>query len=139
MGYYTRYSLVWNVHDQSRVKTCEHQDELIEGANFCHICGRTTDLRIYLSRENLLDIAKSFDEGLARVLDFIWEGETTKWYEHDGDMKALSERVPGVLFTMTGAGEEPGDMWTKYYYEGKVQEASKVEVTVNDFDAEALS
>jgi hypothetical protein len=45
----------------------------------------------------------------------------TKWYDHPEDMKKVSKAYPGVLFTLNGAGEESGDIWRKYYFDGKEQ------------------
>ena len=39
----------------------------------------------------------------------------TKWYEHESDMKAISERFPDVHFTLSGEGEEQGDIWEKQF------------------------
>lgn len=33
-----------------------------------------------------------------------------KWYENTEDMLALSKRFPGVIFTLTGNGENEGDL-----------------------------
>ena len=49
-----------------------------------------------------------------------------KWYEHEGDMRAVSTKFPGVLFTLHGKGEEGGDLWRKYFLDGKCQEARAI-------------
>lgn len=41
------------------------------------------------------------------------------WYEHDDDMMEMSRRYPELTFVLTGAGENPGDEWKKYYKNGK--------------------
>jgi hypothetical protein len=50
-----------------------------------------------------------------------WFGNA-KWYEHDDDMCKLSSKFPEVLFTLTGEGEETGDVWRKWYQNGTLVE-----------------
>jgi hypothetical protein len=58
----------------------------------------------------------------------LFEGESVKWYDHDEEMKAVSKKYPDLLFTLTGVGEESGDMWCKYYQAGKCQhELARIE------------
>jgi len=47
--------------------------------------------------------------------------EGCKWYEHETDCLNLSRNFPTVLFTLYGDGENKGDIWLKYFYNGKVQ------------------
>lgn len=47
--------------------------------------------------------------------------EHLKWYECDKDILEVSINHPGILFTIYGDGEESGDMWYSYIYEGKIQ------------------
>lgn len=44
--------------------------------------------------------------------------EPLKWYGHDRDMKMISSLYSGVLFTLTGWGEEQDDIWVNYYLDG---------------------
>jgi hypothetical protein len=60
-----------------------------------------------------------------------------KWYEHESDMKTLSTKLPDVLFTVRGDGEEYGDIWIKYFKNGKVQ-ISYVELKFDEFDETKL-
>lgn len=50
------------------------------------------------------------------------ETDKTKWYEHESDMLAVSERHPFLLFVLRGDGEEAGDVWVKFFRAGKVEE-----------------
>lgn len=72
-------------------------------------------------------------EPIARSLE-----DSCKWYEHEDDMKRLSLKFPDVLFTLRGEGEESGDVWVKYFKEGKMQ-VSKAEVKLEPFDATRLA
>ena len=47
--------------------------------------------------------------------------EVVRWYEHEAHMVHLSKEYPEVLFTLHGEGEEPGNLWRKYFRNGRVQ------------------
>lgn len=58
----------------------------------------------------------------------LFEGEAIKWYGHDEEMRAISQKYPNLLFTLTGVGEEAGDMWRCYYQAGRAQrELARIE------------
>jgi hypothetical protein len=42
-----------------------------------------------------------------------------KWYDHDKNMRQLSELYPDKLFKLEGEGEENEDIWEAYYKNGK--------------------
>jgi len=63
--------------------------------------------------------------------------DSCKWYGHEEDMKELSTRFPDFLFTLSGEGEESGDIWTKYFLGGKMQVAKAV-IVVPEFDPKLL-
>jgi len=86
-----------------------------------------------------------FEEELAK--DEKWEiikevakgyGDSIKWYRHDEDMRALSTKYPMILFTLSGKGEESGDIWKKYYCAGKCQVA-RAQIEYEPFDPDKLS
>lgn len=60
-----------------------------------------------------------------------------KWYDHEAHIKNVSARHPGVIFTLHGEGEESGDIWKKYFLNGKVQVA-KAEIIIAGFDESLL-
>lgn len=64
--------------------------------------------------------------------------DALKWYDHVDDMRAISLEHKGVLFTLEGKGEESGDLWRKYFLNGKMQSAPGV-VTFDTFDSEKLT
>ena len=66
-------------------------------------------------------------------------GESSKWYESDEDMKILSSReeYKDVLFILDGEGESSGDIWKKYYKNGKQCEL-KAKITFPEFDESQL-
>lgn len=63
--------------------------------------------------------------------------DAAKWYDHDDDMKRLSIKHPESLFKLTGEGEESGDLWIKYYKNGKMPYCPAI-VTYEEFDESKL-
>lgn len=58
------------------------------------------------------------------VGDFVdGDVDRIKWYEHEKDMLALSEKYPHVAFTLEGCGEDVPDLWKKYFLAGQMQRA----------------
>lgn len=51
-----------------------------------------------------------------------FEGEEdASWYDHDEDMKTISERHPDVVFRLYGVGDGVADIWVNWYCNGKMQ------------------
>lgn len=68
-----------------------------------------------------------YDTNYGKLSQFIGGyGESIKWYDHEIDMKAFSKRFPDVVFTLHGEGEESGDLWVKYFKDGKMQRVDAV-------------
>lgn len=65
------------------------------------------------------------------------EQEWTKWYDHEEELKSFSKNYPDVIFTLKGEGEQPGDIWKKYFKNGKVQIAN-AQIIFKDFDESKL-
>jgi hypothetical protein len=60
-----------------------------------------------------------------------------KWYEWCAEMKEFSSKYPDVLFTLTGIGEEPLDIWKCYFKNGKFQHEN-AEINFAEFDPDKL-
>jgi len=60
-----------------------------------------------------------------------------KWYDHETDMKEVSKEFPGVLFTLRGEGEESGDLWLKYFKDGKMQ-SCPAKIVFDSYDESKL-
>jgi hypothetical protein len=60
--------------------------------------------------------------------------EQTKWYKHDEDMKTISRKYPKVLFVLHGVGDDYGDIWRAYYYDGECKERIEAEIVFKEFD-----
>ena len=63
--------------------------------------------------------------------------DSVKWYEYDIDMKTLSKAFPEIIFTLSGEGEESGDVWKNYYKNGKKQADPGI-ITFAGFDPKKL-
>ena len=136
MGYYTRHHLDIDPLDTPLTPSCEHENP--EGAAFCMTCGKgignipTTDL-IW----DYIGSASEMEYASHALGDYGDGGESCKWYDHKDAMKVLSEKFPSVLFTLSGEGEESGDLWVEYWHNGRVQVA-KAKVTYEPFDPNRL-
>jgi hypothetical protein len=64
--------------------------------------------------------------------------ESCKWYEHEEQLRKFSTKYPNWLFTLEGKGEEAGDLWKKYFVNGKMQLA-KAEIVFDKFEPSKLS
>ena len=136
MGYNTYHKLEVDSTDTPFVSSCEHENP--EGAAFCMTCGKgigqlpTFDLVWdYIERANETEYMRHAvgEDGSG--------GESCKWYDHKDDMKVLSEKFPTVMFTLSGEGEESGDLWIEYWHSGKVQVA-RAEIAYAPFDPNKL-
>ena len=85
----------------------------------------------------MAEIAPYFNGDQAFSRAVLNEGEEGAWYDHDQDLRRLSQRFPGVLFTMQGQGENPDDLWETHYKGGKLQHCP-AEITFPPFDESKL-
>lgn len=116
MGYYTKYEL-----------EIVSGPETVTRENECETCGATNERKFTLHSE-LARECEGWD--YARV-------ESGKWYTHEEDMKAFSRKHPDTVFKLSGEGEEVGDIWVKYFKNGKMQ-ADKLVVSLALFDESRL-
>jgi len=80
---------------------------------------------------------KNAKQLVVQELGFDPFGDSCKWYEHDKDMRKVSQKYPNTIFILEGEGEESADIWKKYYLGGKCQEA-RAEVIIPEFDESKL-
>jgi hypothetical protein len=60
-----------------------------------------------------------------------------KWYDHEEEMRTFSMKYPTVVFLLEGDGEESGDVWRKYFMNGKCQIA-QAKLVFDQFDLRKL-
>ena len=104
--------------------------------------GYSTSYKLYASDSDVLK-ALIEDETL-EYLDFrrpsMGEPYATlegKWYEHEENLRRVSLDNPGIIFTLHGDGETGGDLWRKYFLNGKMQDAP-ARIEYDEFDSAKL-
>ena len=136
MGYNTEYSLVIDnsqVKDEIEKKK-QSEIEEIQQSNI------SDELKMRLIK----DVEKTYNTDIVYVndvidlLNFDPFGGQCKWYDHTEDMCKISEKYQNVIFSLYGNGDEDGDMWVKYFMNGKVQYEQAV-ITYADFDPKKLA
>lgn len=139
MGYYTDYELGYDLPEQEQSETVK---EFVascrdNGVQIPIDIRQTFDEALSLEVELEKELNEDTPSGYGPWMHFVnGNADSCKWYDHDDDMRWLSNKFPTVLFTLKGEGEESGDLWVKYYKGGKCQEA-RAEITFADYD-EAL-
>lgn len=131
MGYQTRYSLKWEpLGDEPHKPNCPHATP--KNARFCPECGVEVG---HIGLDAIVGAHIASTEMHWALAENGTTCDACKWYDHAEDMKALSKTLPNVLFTLSGEGEESGDVWRKYFLNGKMQTAKAV-ITVAPFKKE---
>ena len=94
MGYYTKY----------KIKAVDENGSFIKKKKFFN------DLKLYNGEA-------SWEKDSNNAFS-LFDGEETKWYEHDDDLLLASEQHPTTTFILSGEGEDNGDVWAKFYKNG---------------------
>lgn len=96
--------------------------------------GYYTNFTIQFDDPNISD---AFEHAFDTVTDYEGclddFGMYAKWYDYEKDMIEISKQFPGVLFTVSGEGEENDDIWRSYFKDGKTQ-FSKAIITFEPYD-----
>jgi hypothetical protein len=101
MGYYTNYSLEVKYTDDAGVVI--------------------SDNRIL---EPLYVIEERLTQEIAAASGYTSPfKESIKWYDHEQELLSISKKYTNVLLILSGEGEEPGDLWKKYFWNGTVKVA----------------
>ena len=86
--------------------------------------------------EDREEIEETLNEISGYNIEFGWN-DSCKWYNHEKHMKELSKIYPDTIFLLEGEGEESGDIWRKYFKNGKMQ-VCKAEIVFPAFDESKL-
>lgn len=70
------------------------------------------------------EVLATFKSITGYSLDDEWSLNMVKWYDHEMDMRRLSARYPQCVWQLDGGGEEQGDIWRKYFHDGRMQRAN---------------
>ena len=102
MGYYTSFELTYEGATEAEVVAALREEVAYLGHRFleglCPTCGQARP---------------------SMTLDRIFE-ETMKWYSWEADLAAVSRALPGATLTLSGEGEEQGDVWRAVAKDGEV-------------------
>lgn len=103
----------------------------------------TYTLRTYNDDRDISEILENISSN-----EFDWLGyaidecgdycDSVNWYNHEEDMKVLSSRFPDVTLELYGEGEESGDVWNKYFKNGKMQ-VCRAKITFDGYDENKLT
>jgi hypothetical protein len=113
MGYYTRFNLTWA--PITAIPPKPNCGCVAPKGKFCAECGAPGGTTNIDER-----IEKTLRE--LKIVGADWNaisGEPCKWYEHESDLKRLSTNFPDVLFHLTGTGENEGDIWDAFAWNGR--------------------
>lgn len=121
MGYETRYSL--------EVEQTKIMKEV------CGVDREGKPATIFV--EEYID-KSFFERDIAELsgYQYVWS-DMCKWYDHEVDMRNYSKNFPEVIFKLEGEGEESGDLWVKYFKNGKMQ-VCKARIEFDPFNEKEL-
>lgn len=134
MWYYTDYKI------SSKGKPfTEDETKAIEGLEKQaeSLTGELKEIALKYITEKKNHKPKNTWELVTKELGFDPFSDPCRWYEHDEHMRGISKKYPETIFILEGEGEEPEDIWKKYYLNGKCQVA-KSQVIIPEFDESKL-
>lgn len=128
MGYYTRYDLSVQSNGQyNSYDVAKYISEQNEQSD-----------KFYAFEYSLKEFLTDLDNlaGTVYALELESDDEC-KWYDHEKEIKELSRKFPEIIFKLHGEGEENGDVWDKYFRDGKMQ-VCNAEMSIPPFDESKL-
>lgn len=98
------------------------------------------EMSVYEGDKTIAEILNENEDfgGLDYAVDS--DGETSdsvKWYKHEADTLELSVKYPDITFQLNGEGEDQGDVWRKYFRNGKVVSVY-AQITFPELDLRSL-
>jgi hypothetical protein len=99
------------------------------------------DLKVREGKQSIQEIIAEINEENSDILHAVDDvGDYTdscKWYDHEANMLSISEKYPDTVFVLKGEGEEAGDIWHKYFKNGKMQNCP-AKITFEEYDERKL-
>lgn len=137
MGYNTQYSLsVSKIKNLKELSESEKMEKVKNAKNMKEV-------------QKILNSMNLDEQGIIRNLRVSYSNaeyalhesgdcsQSCKWYDHESNLKMFSKEYPDYLFELSGEGEESGDIWKKYFHDGKIQTCKSV-ITFEKFDEKKL-
>lgn len=142
MGYYTYYSLEV-ILDESEIVTRETTIlEMLKNAQSdterLNLIRDAAQIRGNTPEDTIADLRDTNEEAKYALDNDGSSTQETKWYDWEKDMREFSKKYPTALFTLSGKGEEAGDIWKAYFINGKAQIA-KARIVIDEFDPKKLN
>lgn len=107
MGYCTTYNMT-----VQHIKDGEQYEALCDALKDKGVIGYAIDYDMFYG--NTAEFCSNYD---------------VKWYDHEENMKEISKLFPDMVFQLRGQGEDPEDMWEKYFQNGYCEEC-RAEITI---------
>lgn len=135
MGYYTNFSCTVKGKLENKEKVAELEKAKKEAEK---LTGKLREIAL-AGIEKELKIEKSIEVEtvVSKVVGYNPFEDATKWYEHENHMRKISLQYPDVIFELKGEGEESGDIWVKYFVNGKMQVCNAT-IVFEPFDEKKL-
>jgi hypothetical protein len=135
MGYATRYKISTKVKPLSqeeldRIANLEKQAQEMPDGELKEIALKGIEIQKKKTKVDPYRVISS-------VAGFNPFDDSCSWYEHDKHMRQVSLANKGAIFILQGEGEDPGDIWKKYYLDGKCQETRAI-INFDEFDESKL-
>ncbi len=131
MGYYTNYKLTVRDVKTSRSVLGDFLQVRDDAKEFDGIGDTSKFKDEYIAK--LMLASNAAGKINPDIFDVASEGcDSIKWYEHEKDMLFASTVFPDWIFELSGEGEESGDIWVKWFWNGKMQ-GGKAEVVLPQF------
>lgn len=134
MWYYTDYKISskGKPFTEDETKDIEALEKQAES-----LTGELKEIALKYIAEKKNHKPKNTRELVTKELGFDPFSDPCRWYEHDEHMRRISKKYPETIFILEGEGEESGDIWKKYYLNGKCQVA-RPQVIIPEFDETKL-
>ena len=135
MGYLTQFSCSVKGKLENKEKIAELEKAKAEAEK---LTGKLREIAM-AGIEKEMKIEKSIDVEtvVSKVVGYNPFEDETKWYYHEVHMRKISLQYPDVIFELKGEGEESGDIWVKYFVNGKMQVCNAT-IVFEPFDEKKL-